>query len=229
MLTNLSPILPGGNVVINWPVPAAAAFCVVQTVAAGAPFIFNGTLSTTNLVGNNQIALFGINRIVSFTSADDNSLAVITIVGYLNGFLQSETLNGPNVNTVVSTKQYDVLTSITASIGVTNTSVGTSLLGSTDWIKSNILNNTYAITVQGTVVATAIKYSFEVTNDEVLTIAPASITTTTPIAALTAAITTQSGTYSNPTLYYRISILDTGVTNATGTLNATFIQQGSGR
>lgn len=96
--------------------------CLIQDTTGNVNLVING-----NLAANGDVSFIsnGYSRQLSFTSANNLSAAVFTIYGSQNGVPIIETLNGPNANTVYSTKIYDVITTITSSIAVTGISIGT--------------------------------------------------------------------------------------------------------
>ena len=127
---------------------------------------------------------------------------------------------GPNVNTVASTKYYDSITSITTSGAVTAISVGTGTEGFTNWFTFDTHGSVANLAIQCVATAT-ISYSFQVTLDDVQTVA--SPTTFTPVTTLTTATGSILANYTAPFTYGRIAILSS---DATGSLTASFLQQG---
>ena len=126
----------------------------VQTLAAAGPLALTASpflMDPTTL------------REVSISSADDNHLVDFTIVGTdLSGLPVTEVLAGPNNDTVVSTKTYASIVSITASAACANVSASVGV-GSTGWILTRgTINTSWSITVAGT-----IEYEIQTTNSRV--------------------------------------------------------------
>lgn len=201
--------------VFTWPVLDTQAISLTQTLGAAGNLLINGNLSF-----NSSVILQGIGRTVSLTSVGDNSGVNFTITGTRYTRPVVETITGPNANTVYTTNFFDTITSISVDAAVTAVSAGTGTTGETNWYNSNYHATVLGMTIQ--VVATAIiTYSFQTTLDDVqINSTP---TVATPVVNLTAATNTQIGFYNNSTRYSKLSIT---VSNATGSLVATFLQQG---
>ena len=126
----------------------------VQTLAAAGPLVLTASPFLMDSSTLREVALF---------STDNNSAVNFTIVGTdLSGLPITEILAGPNNNTVVSTKTYASIVSITASAACTNVnaSVGD---GQTGWILTRgTINTSWSITVTGT-----IEYEIQTTNSRV--------------------------------------------------------------
>jgi hypothetical protein len=204
--------------VYTWPVPGANTIALLQTYGAAATLILNGTLNGSQ--PNNYVNFGGYSRLITLTSVNNLSAINITITGTLNGVAQTETLAGPNANTVASTKNFSTITSITTNGAITAMSVGTGTTGFTNWFTfdehTSVANLAVAVNVTGT-----INYSFQVTLDDVQT--NATPLCFTPVTTLTGASTDILGNYTAPFLYGRILVNSSG---ADGTLIATFVQQG---
>jgi hypothetical protein len=95
--------------------------CLTQSTTGAVNLILNGNLASSGIVPfiNN-----GYSRQVSFTSVNNLSAASFTINGMQNGVTVTESVSGPNNNTVYSAKIYDVVSSIIASGVVANVAVG---------------------------------------------------------------------------------------------------------
>jgi hypothetical protein len=91
--------------------------CQLQTV------LTNGFLTQNGITGGNFINS-GYMRTISFTSTNDLSGVFFTIIGVQNGVSITENVFGPNNDTVDSANYYDSVTSIQASAGAANISVG---------------------------------------------------------------------------------------------------------
>lgn len=205
--------------VYTWPIAVTTAVCALQSRTGAGALILNGTLVNTNL--SVKTVDFGrINRVVSLTSGNDLHLINITITGTLNGVAQSETIAGPNVNTVETTKVFSTITSVTTDGTVTAISLGSGSTGYTDWFTydkhGSVANLAIAVDATATV-----SYSFQVTLDDVQ--GNNSPLTFTPISAMTTASTDQLANYTAPLNYCRIAMISS---DATGAFVATLLQQG---
>lgn len=119
MSRSLSYIFPAGN---------TTDVCLLQTLAGAGNLTINGNLA--NLV-NGQVSFIqkGYSRQISLTSANDLSARQFTITGMQNGITITETITGPNNNTVYSVQVYDVISSISVNGAVNAVSVGTGWQG----------------------------------------------------------------------------------------------------
>lgn len=183
-------------------------------------------LNTGNNFGSaNQYVFNGVSRTISLTAAGDESSANFIITGTLNGQEVTETLSGPNAETLEGTQLFDTIISIAADSDFTSVSVGTGLLGATHWVLHNFHATVLGMSVQVAVTGTVMNYSFQTTLDNVNLITPQmGVDLFTPITAMTGATTSQLAPYNNVTQYSRIAINEG--TDDTGSLIATFIQQG---
>lgn len=104
---------------------------LAQTVSGASVFLLNGALAggpyDVNSVTYQHGGSVKVGRQLSFTSTGNISAVTMTITGTdANGDAQSETMAGPNNNTVYSVKYYNTITSVATSGSVgTNTSIGT--------------------------------------------------------------------------------------------------------
>lgn len=134
--------------------------CFYQDTTGMVNLIINGNLASS---GNVSFISDGYSRQLSFTSMNNLSAASFTIYGTQNGVQISETVTGPNNNTVYSTLVYDVVTVVTSSVAVSQVAVGTGYNGFFQLISPNItgvtnfnynftLGSTYSTNVIGTTV-----------------------------------------------------------------------------
>jgi len=214
-------------VTIQWPVASTTAVAISQPLAGAGALIINGTLASAG------VATFpNIERIVTLTSAGNDSGVQFTITGTLQGNVVSETRAGPNANTVSTTQKFTTVTSVTVNGAlVANASVGTGLTGSTIWIGSDYqrTNNALAVLV---LVTPALTYSFDTTFDDPAFVADPNeftpiegvtvptIPTTTPMIN---AVVSILANYTIPTHSSRIRI---SASDATGAATIYFLQQG---
>lgn len=208
-------------VTYSWPVLDTVA--IVNNVMLGAgihTFTFNGTLSPAG----GTVVLDGISRRISVTSAADLHLITFTITGSdYNGRSITETITGPNANTVYTTKNFAVIIIASVSADMTAAaSIGVGDTGYTNWFTYDIFRGYPSLSLQAIRTAT-INYTFQVTLDNVPSIVNDSdINVFTPIAAMTAATTNQLATTVQPFRYVRFII---NSSNSTGVLIATILQQ----
>lgn len=131
---------------ITWPAPAVAAVAAPQTLGAAGSLTINGSLLDQSYMPYQTIANFGkgIERTASLTSTGNLSGINFTITGLTyNDVVVTETIAGPNNNTVYTTALFNRITSITANAAVaTAVSVGSGTTGNTDLvIPDNMLGN----------------------------------------------------------------------------------------
>lgn len=112
----------------KWLVNDPAAVCAVQDVAAIGNLVLNGTYydtatNTVDFVDN------GFVRNVTITSVNDLSSASFIVNGVQNGLSISETIVGPNNDTVSGVNIYDYILSVTVTAPVMGVSVGMGSIG----------------------------------------------------------------------------------------------------
>jgi len=208
----------GTRVVYTWPAPDADGICLDQTTAGAANLILNGALATSVGGFSPRVILTNIVRTVSLTSGANLSGINFTVTGKLFGTTVTETLAGPNVNTVETTAKFEEITSISSNAAVaSNVSVGTGTTGYIYPFKGNYHATVIGTSVQVNVTNT-IDYSFSVTLNEDINTA----LFFTPVAAMTGATTDQLAFYNAPFNYGRITINS----STNGSLEAIFLQQG---
>lgn len=102
-------------------------------------------------------------RTVSLTAAGDNAGTNFTITGLdLNGDPVSETIVGPNANTVSTTALFNSVQSIYADDAYVDVSAVTGIVGQCGWVMPRPSSVSWACTVEGN-----ITYSLETTNSKV--------------------------------------------------------------
>jgi len=148
----------------NWPAPIANGISLFQTTTANTPLLLNGSYvnKTTRIV---NFIDFGIVPRVTLNSAANLSAINFLITGYQNGVFISETLTGPNANTVTSVNCFDTVTQIipTGTTGST-VQVGVASIGYFPMIllntaKTNTSSISYALNI---VAATANPATYQV-------------------------------------------------------------------
>lgn len=110
---------------LTWPVQDVEAVCALQTTVASGPLLLNGTLFNSSIPNQISFARVNLIRSISLTSVNNLSATNFVISGLQNGAFVTETLAGPNNNTVYGTKNYDIITSVVTSTAVTGIKVGT--------------------------------------------------------------------------------------------------------
>lgn len=215
--------------VFTWPVPDPDGIANLQTTAGAGSLTLNGELVNTG----GTVIFNGISRAVTLTSAGNVSGVNFTINGTLapNGAV-SETIAGPNANTVETTQVFDTITSITVNGAVgTNTSAGSGTLGFTHWFNHNYHATVVGFSVQVNVTGT-INYDYQTTLDDVnIDATPVAFEPITGTAVghlgfpadMVSATADQLAFCQGVTRYSRIQINSSG---ADGQLVATFLQQG---
>lgn len=149
----------------NWPTPVVNGISLFQALTANTPLLLNGSYvnKTTRIV--NFVDDFGIVPRVTLNSAADLRAINFLITGYQNGVFISETLTGPNANTVTSVNCFDTVTQIipnnttasTVQVGVASVGYFPMILLNT--AKTNTSSISYALNI---VAATANPATYQV-------------------------------------------------------------------
>ena len=114
----------------NWPAPVANGISLFQGLTANTLLLLNGSYVNKITRTVNFVDDFGIVPRITLNSAANLSGINFLITGYQNGVFISETLAGPNANTVTSVNCFDTLIQIIPS-GTTGSTVqaGVAALG----------------------------------------------------------------------------------------------------
>ena len=114
----------------NWPTPVVNGISLFQTLTANIPLLLNGSYVNKITRTVNFVDDFNIVPRVTLNSAANLSGINFLITGYQNGVFISETLTGPNANTVTSVNCFDTVAQIIPS-GTTGSTiqVGVAALG----------------------------------------------------------------------------------------------------
>lgn len=114
----------------NWPTPVVNGISLFQTLTANIPLLLNGSYVNKITRTVNFVDDFNIVPRVTLNSAANLSGINFLITGYQNGVFISETLVGPNANTVTSVNCFDTVAQIIPS-GTTGSTiqVGVAALG----------------------------------------------------------------------------------------------------
>jgi len=106
----------------NWPTPVVNGISLFQTLTANIPLLSNGFYVNKTTRAVNFVGDFGIVPRITLNSAANLSAINFLITGYQNGVFISETLTGPNANTVTSVNCFDSVAQIIPS-GTTGSTV----------------------------------------------------------------------------------------------------------
>lgn len=190
----------GRPAVFTWQALDTAAVCALQTKAAAGNLRLNGTQVLLTPNGVPYVIFPGQSRIISLTSTANLSGVNFTVLGVYLGRPLSETIAGPNNNTVTTAGLFDSITSISVSAAVaTNVSVGTGAIGATQWWLYNYHAPSFGLTCAVEVTG-VINYTFLATMDDVTN--GSSPTSSPAIEQLTAATTSLVGSLGSVTLPY---------------------------
>lgn len=212
----------GKVAVYTWTASDAAAVAALQTTAGAGSLVLNGTLTRGNASRGPIIVSFGtVSRTVSLTSTNNLSAINVTVTGKLMGNIVTQTIAGPNNNTVSTTQFFDTVTSVTVSGIVTAMSVGSGTTGQTQWFPYDIFATHPSLTAQADVTGT-VAYSFAATLDDVVTNAnptvfdgivmpkPAGVATGDYETVMNGATTSQMASISYPIRYCCFIVAATG-------------------
>jgi hypothetical protein len=137
----------------NWPAAIANGISLFQTLTANIPLLLNGSYVNKTTKAVNFVGDFGIVPRITLNSAANLSGINFLITGYQNGVFISETLTGPNANTVTSVNCFDTLTQIiptgttgsTVQVGVASVGYFPMILLNTALINTSSIN--YALNI----------------------------------------------------------------------------------
>lgn len=165
---------------------------------------------------------------VDFTSADDLSDTIFTVIGTdASGIVQSEDVTGPNNDTVSTVKLFKTITAISVATTQTYTTetveVGnpdTPSFGTGAWWPLDIYVPNQVTTISVNELAGSITYSVEYTNEDPFDTSITQLAVAHPVAALTSA--TASQTAYTDTLMRAVRV---NFTAGSGTARVTVVQQ----
>lgn len=149
----------------NWPTTVVNGISLFQTLTANIPLLLNGSYVNKTTKTVNFVDDFGIVPRITLNSAANLSGINFLITGYQNGVFISETLTGPNANTVTSVNCFDTLLQIipsgttgsTLQVGVASVGYFPMILLNTAKINTSSIN--YALNI---VAATANPATYQV-------------------------------------------------------------------
>lgn len=115
---------------LTWPIVDKSAVCLLQDKSSAGLLTLNGTLSNPSIVPS-QISFINNNliRSVSISSINNLSGRTFVIQGFQNNAPVSDTISGPDNNTVYGTVQFDVITSVYIDGAANDIRVGTGDVG----------------------------------------------------------------------------------------------------
>lgn len=214
---------------INYPAASTTAVATAQVFTAGQPLIFVAQVNNLNSYNFDSFQ-----RQITLTSASNISNVNFAITGIdIYGNPASETLAGPNANTVTSVNYYLSISSIVPSANATNpvftVSVGMGNAGQSCWIQLDVYRKYFQSSIQVAVTGT-VDYSVVQTLDLLRTynnFTGQYVVNTSPTsfpldAALTGASTKQLYYLQSPANAVQITLDNT----STGSITFTLIQQG---
>jgi hypothetical protein len=194
---------------------AAGAVCASQTTAGAGNLLINGTLASGG------VATLDTQRNVGITSAGNVSAVTFTITGTdQQNRVISESLAGPNANTVTSVLNYKTVTSIAVSAAVaSNVTVDTLATGASQEIPLDRNLNPFNVSISGEILSGAVNWSIQYTFDDIF--ASAGPFNWYNHSTLVNQAVSANGTILSPVRAIRV------VTNSgTGTLSTQVVQSG---
>ena len=146
---------------------------------------------------------------VTITTTSDEQLATFTVVGTDRyGNAMTEDITGPNATTVVGTKNFATVTSITSTADATGVTAGVDGTCESGWFPINYRGPDFNIGL-GTEITGACTYSVQHTfNDIQLKGFLEDDATVYTHSTLAAETTNQDGNYTNPPVACRLAITD---------------------
>jgi len=205
-----------------YPAVNNAYIAAVQSRVGAGNMIFNGTFPADV---NGVITFPRFARTISLTSGNNNSAVNFTINGFQDGASFSETIAGPNANTVSTATLFDVVESITSDGNINAVSAGIGVVGRTAWLINDynrtVYNSSFIVVISAA--PSTITYSYETTIDNVEEENPANIQSIAPIANMTNAVVSASSSSDRPCFACCVSV---SASTLGGSLRFTFLQQG---
>lgn len=194
---------------------ASAAIIAAQAPAANTPLTINGSLAAGG------VATMAAQQTLGFTSAGNLSGMTFTITGTNDsGGIISETLTGPNGNTVNTQLNYRTVTKIVPSgTSATTLTVDTLQVGASQEVPVDVYQNPTNITLAVEVTG-VVNYTVQWTVDDVFGGQPGPFTWVAAAANLTGATTNQVGTLVSPVRAVRV------LTNSGGGTAKFIVNQG---
>lgn len=201
------------------PAGVVGAICASQTPGGAGNLIINGSLASGGVVNLGS----GTQRQVGITSAGNDSGVNFTITGTdANGQVVSETLAGPNANTVNSVNSYQTITQISVNgAAAAALTVDTLQQGADQPVPVDTYLNPGNVNVSVTLTG-SVNYTVQYTLDDVQSMLPTQLNWFSAPAALVGASSNQAASISTPIRALRL------VTNSgAGTAKMTVVQSGA--
>lgn len=214
---------------VSYPAASTTSVAAAQTSTGTTPLVINGSLldlAYTSNGGLRRVVLPRIQRVLSLTSTVDLSGINFTFVGEdLNLTAITEVLAGPNNNTVFTTNQFHLVSSITPSASVgTAVSVGTGPAGVTKWKYFDTWVPSPQTVINVNVVSGTVQYTVQYTFDNVAVDATAA--NVQLISDPLAINQTVDGTYASESPFTASRVSFNSLT--TGVADVYFMQSGGG-
>lgn len=201
-----------------------AAVCLLQSTTGAGSLLING--ATIDLLSGwiGTARFGGFARKLTITSANNLSAVNFVITGKaIDGSDLTETIAGPNANTVTTTNAFTRVISVNVSAAVTAVSVGDDTVGTSSWIPMDVRVANFKSSAAGMVTGT-ISYTLQYTFDNVLssTYSTSAVAFNSDLTAMVAATSNQFGYITNPVAAVRVVVnSSTG-----GSLNFDIIEEG---
>lgn len=138
--------------------------CLAQTTLAAGALLLNGSAVTAG------VAVLDSQRRIGLASGGDESAVNFTITGTNDANTTiSETIAGPNANTVSTAQDFKTVTSVVASAAVANNvTVGTTGVGSTPWWVADAHMTRFSVGLGYELLSGALTVDIEQTDDGVM-------------------------------------------------------------
>lgn len=179
-----------------------AYVCALQTIAQAGNLLINGTGSDQNWPGTiMRLTGSGFARPISLTSTGNLSSVNFTITGTdIRGAAISETIAGPNNNTVHTAALFYSVNQVAASAAVgTNVSLGIYSTGTSQWFCVDYLVTPVSIGLGIVVVSGTINWTVQQTTYNVQAAEPpAAAILPHPDTSLVTQVVTRQGEYDTP-------------------------------
>lgn len=214
--------------IFNWPAIDLAGVCALQTTTGAGSLIINGTLASAGATNVAAVSLPNIYRAISITSTGNLSAINFTITGTgitAGGVfgVTSQTISGPNNNTVSTTDLFTTVTSVTVNAAVgTAVRVGTGSTGISYFYGVNHYATVANLGIQVNVSGTPTNITYSLRASMYASTDPGFIVFS-PVVAMTGAQTSQ---FANLTLPLRIAYINVTASATDGALTGILLQQG---
>lgn len=215
---------------LTWPIVDKSAVCALQDIASAGLLLLNGTFSNPSIIPP-QISFINYNLVRSVSISSSNNLSARTFVinGFQNNAPVTDTISGPNNNTVYGTVYFDVITSVHIDGPANAVTVGTGDAGYLPLFVvstgTTTINYSLSITFPPTGV-TNINYSVFQTLDQINTsflTFNSQLGNLFPLTGLINQTSSQIASYQNITNFILLKVNSSG-TPLTDTFDFVFLQ-----